>query len=96
MFLSILFLLWAGMLIFSLLVGTRQCQVYQVKAIINFTQRGIYNYTMGLHHAALVGQDNKGGKFRIETLTVGIILVSFEISFFKTLPPDTPVGPAAT
>lgn len=95
MFLIILFILWIGMLIFSMVVGTRQCELYQVKAIVNFTQRGIYNYTLGLHHAAVVGQDNKGGKFRIETLTVGIILFCVEISFFRSLPADYPVGPVS-
>lgn len=85
MFILLLFTLWICMIMFSTYVGVKNSHLYEVKAMVNFTKTGVYNYTFGIHHSAVIGQDRKGGKFRIDTLSIGVILISVEINFYKQL-----------
>lgn len=82
----LLFILWAGMILFSLVVGVKNSVGCQVQAYINFSRSGVFDYIFGLHHTALISQDNKGNRFRIEKLSIGIILFTMEVAFYKRLP----------
>ncbi|SEW21160.1 hypothetical protein SAMN05428988_3179 [Chitinophaga sp. YR573] len=86
----ILFCIWVFMLIFSLYVGCKDASMYQISLLPNFTQRGIYNYTLGLHHGVILGQKGDGEHFRIEILTIGFVVFTIEARFYKEVKSSLP------
>jgi len=80
------FSIWLLMLIFSLAAGARHSHLCQVKAVINFTRRGHYNYTLGLHHTAFMGYNKANGEmYRVEIVYIGLLLVTIEADFYKVI-----------
>lgn len=74
------------MIILSTIIGARKCSIYQIRYTVNFSQRGIFNYTLGLHHVANIGVDRRtGSKYRVETLSIGLLLFTLELNFYKEL-----------
>ncbi|NLR60717.1 hypothetical protein HGH93_21585 [Chitinophaga polysaccharea] len=82
----VLFSIWLLMLIISLRVLIKPPFIYEIKGIVNFTRKNFLSYTLGLHHTAFVGHSRATGElYKIESLYVGLLLVTIQISSYKMI-----------
>lgn len=82
----VFFSIWLFMLVLSLGIGVRHSHIYQVKGLVNFSRKGYFNYTLGLHHSSYMGYNKLTGEiYRIETLYIGLLVFTFEVDFYKVL-----------